>query len=124
MSKILSTLVLTLGLLFGGMGVVAPAAVADDCVGVDCSPQPEPCLGVDCPAPPEPCVGVECGPCTDGFNARLVAAEQTVHDYRQQIAALTARVEAQQHQLDRQARRLERKAATIQRLRAKIRRLR
>lgn len=132
MSKILSTIVLTVGLLFGGIAVMAPpAAMAVDCNDpVGCATPPCGNSPLDPPCPAPPCnPNAPDGECSvwsqvDALSAKLVTAEQTANDYRQQVVALTAKVAQQQRQLDRQARRLERKAATIKRLRAKIRRLR
>lgn len=119
MKKLLTTLALTLGLLFGGMALLPATANAADCqIGTTCVPEPEPCpIGGCTPQPPCPVIG---GCDAVGYRllmADLASAEQTANEYRVQVAALTAKA-------DRLQRIADRRAETIQRLRAKIRALR
>lgn len=134
MKKLLTTLALALGLLFGGLAL-APTSYADDSQNPGCSdtdPQlppctPDPgCSDTDSQLPPcstPPCAEDSQTSCPDTQRAPVVAssstcaADQTVNDYRAQVAALTAKA-------DRLQRVVNRRAATIQRLRAKIRALR
>lgn len=123
MKKLLTTLALTLGLLFGGVAFLAPAASAAEC-------QPfTPCDPFTQPDPPTLCPPfTSCTPTSTPFaggtserelylSQQLVDAEQTANEYRAQVVALTAKVERIQRVADR-------RAATIQRLRAVIRALR
>jgi hypothetical protein len=118
MKKLLTTLALTIGLLFGGIALVPAAANAADCqIGATCVPEPEPCPIGGCTTPPCPVIG---GCDVIGYRALMVdlaTAEQTANEYRQQVVALTAKA-------DRLQRIADRRAETIQRLRAKIRALR
>jgi hypothetical protein len=118
MKKLLTTLALALGLLFGGMALVPATANAADCqIGTTCIPEPEPCPIGGCTTPPCPVIG---GCDAVGYRllmADLASAEQTANEYRQQVVALTAKV-------DRLQRIADRRAETIAELRAKIRALR
>jgi hypothetical protein len=121
MKKLLTTLALALGLLFGGVALMPAAANAADCqIGTTCvpEPEPEPCpIGGCTPQPPCPVIG---GCDAVGYRllmADLASAEQTANEYRQQVVALTAKA-------DRLQRIADRRAETIQRLRAKLRDLR
>ena len=129
MKKLLTTIALALGLLFGGTVALAAPAVAEDCqIGSPCtppSPEPQPCPVGGCV--PEPCPQI--GACVGGGSAvyntaDVVELEQTANDYRAQIVALTAQVERQTARADRLQRVADRRAETISRLRAKIRALR
>jgi hypothetical protein len=129
MKKLLTTLALTLGLLFGGSVMVAAPASAGDLIPCsevpgplseftgECDPGDDgaiPCSEV--PGPLSEFTGV-CDP-SDGFGgSERCVADQTVTDYRAQLVAQTARADRLQTIADR-------RAATIKRLRAKIRALR
>lgn len=125
MKKLLTTLALTLGLLFGGFALIAPAASAADCqIGVDCTPEPEPCPIGGCQPPVCPVIG---GCDVVGYRvlmADLASAEQTANEYRAQVVALEARVAAVTAKANRLQRIADKRAETIQRLRAKLRDLR
>lgn len=125
MNKFLTTLALTVSLLFGG-GVVlsAPASAADCELGTGCV-APDPCDqlgGCD----PVPCT--QLGGCASnlggGPGGAAPAAEQTANDYRAQVIALTADLAASKAEAARLKAHADRLATTIQRLRAKIRTLR
>jgi hypothetical protein len=116
MNKLITSLLLTLALLFGGTATLAPAAQAVEKSGCKpgeacevagaCEPDSEAC---EAPAP---------------MPASTCHTDETVNDYRVMISYLKARLAVAEPKADRLQRVADRRAATIARLRAKIRALR
>jgi hypothetical protein len=131
MKKLLTTLALTLGLLFGGMALMAPAANAEGgACGLNTPCDPPACGLNPCPVEDPPACGLN--PCPtaaelggwDKYAAelagRVATLEQTANEYRQRIVALEAEVASVKAKADRLQRVADRRAATIKRLRAAL----
>jgi hypothetical protein len=117
MKKLITTLALVAGLLFGGLAI-APAAQADGintCGGITGIPcDPEPCGGITgtpCPEPSTSC-GLNAGPCPTG-GLTTCATEPAASP----SPGLAKKV-------DRLQRVADKRAAKIKELRAKLRALR
>lgn len=138
MKKLLTTLTLTFGLLFGSIVAISPASADDHLIACsevvnlaeftgECQQAEDdmiPCSEVVNRAEfTGVCESSESGT-PEPTPPTTCAADQTVGEYRSQLVAAQAHVVALTAKADRLQAVADRRAKTIQRLRAKIRKLR